>query len=63
MNKNGAIIIVENDSDDQEMFSKVLHELNYKNEIIFLMTYKKLLLKLTQNLFKDFLSSHRVINI
>jgi len=63
MNKNGAIIIVENDSDDQEMFSKVLHELNYKNEIIFLMTYKKLLLKLTQNPFKVFLSSHRVINI
>lgn len=35
MNKNGAIVIVEDDSDDQEMFSEVFKELNYKNEIIF----------------------------
>lgn len=35
MNKNGAIVIVEDDSDDQEMFTKVFTELNYKNEIIF----------------------------
>jgi len=35
MNKNGAIIIVEDDTDDQEMFSEVFKELNYKNEIIF----------------------------
>ena len=33
MNKNGAIIIVEDDTDDQEMFSEVFKELNYKNEI------------------------------
>ncbi|MGY8915562.1 MAG: response regulator [Flavobacteriales bacterium] len=35
MNKNGAIIIVEDDADDQELFSEVFKELNYKNEIIF----------------------------
>ncbi len=35
MNKNGAIIIVEDDTDDQVMFSEVFKELNYKNEIIF----------------------------
>jgi len=35
MNKNGAIIVVEDDPDDQEMFSVVFKELNYKNEIIF----------------------------
>ncbi len=35
MNKNGAIIIVEDDSDDKELFSEVFKELNYKNEIIF----------------------------
>jgi len=35
MNKNGAIIIVEDDTDDQEMFSEVFKELNYKNQIIF----------------------------
>lgn len=37
MNKNGAIIIIEDDEDDQEMFGEVFKELNYKNEIIFLM--------------------------
>ncbi len=35
MNKNGAIIIIEDDTDDQEMFSEVLQELNYKNELLF----------------------------
>lgn len=35
MNKNGAIIIVEDDKDDQEMFGEVFKELKYKNEIIF----------------------------
>jgi CheY-like chemotaxis protein len=35
MNKNGAIIIVEDDTDDQEMFTKVFEELNYKNKIVF----------------------------
>jgi hypothetical protein len=41
MNKNGAIIIVEDDTDDQEMFIEVFKELNYKNELIFLMMAKK----------------------
>ncbi len=35
MNKHGAIIIVEDDTDDQKMFGEVFKELNYKNEIIF----------------------------
>ena len=35
MNKKGAIIIVEDDIDDQEMFSEVFKELDYKNEIVF----------------------------
>lgn len=35
MNKNGAIIIVEDDFDDQEMFRDVFLELEYKNEILF----------------------------
>ncbi len=36
MKKNGPIIIIEDDIDDQEMFSEVFKELNYTNEIIFL---------------------------
>jgi CheY-like chemotaxis protein len=35
MNKNGAIIIIEDDADDQVLFSEVFEELNYKNKIIF----------------------------
>jgi CheY-like chemotaxis protein len=35
MNKNGAIIIVEDDIDDQELFSKVFKALDYKNKILF----------------------------
>ena len=35
MNKNGAIVIVEDDIDDQEMFDEVFKKLNYKNEIVF----------------------------
>ncbi len=35
MNKSGAIVIVEDDTDDQEMFTMVFKELNYKNEIVF----------------------------
>lgn len=35
MNKNGAIIVVEDDIDDQEMFTKVFKALDYKNKILF----------------------------
>ncbi len=35
MNKRGAIVIIEDDADDQDFFKDVLTELNYKNEIIF----------------------------
>jgi CheY-like chemotaxis protein len=35
MNKQGAIVIVEDDEDDQQFFIEVFKELNYSNEIIF----------------------------
>lgn len=35
MNKKGAIIIIEDDTDDQAMFIEVFEELNYKNQIVF----------------------------
>lgn len=35
MNKNGPIIIIEDDLDDQELLTDVFKELAYKNEIIF----------------------------
>jgi CheY-like chemotaxis protein len=33
MNKKGAIIIVEDDKDDQELFDEVFKELNYKMKV------------------------------
>lgn len=35
MNKSGPIIIIEDDTDDREIFEIVFKELNYKNEILF----------------------------
>jgi len=35
MNKNGTIIFIEDDIDDQELLTEIFKELNYKNEIIF----------------------------
>ncbi|MFC0776929.1 response regulator [Flavobacterium sp. HJSW_4] len=35
VNKKGAIIVIEDDQDDQDIFSEVFRELNRKNEIIF----------------------------
>jgi hypothetical protein len=41
MNIDGAIIIVEDDLDDQMILKEVFEDLNYNNKIIFLMTDKK----------------------
>lgn len=35
MNRNGPIIIIEDDIEDQEIFTEIFTELNYKNKIIF----------------------------
>jgi len=35
MNKSGPIIIIEDDTDDQEILTEIFKELNYENEIIF----------------------------
>lgn len=35
MNKNGPIIIIEDDRDDQELMAEVFEELGYNNEILF----------------------------
>lgn len=35
MNKGGPIIIIEDDTDDQEILTEIFKELNYENEIIF----------------------------
>ena len=35
INKNGPIIIIEDDSDDQDFLSEIFEKLNYKNEVLF----------------------------
>lgn len=35
MNKNGPIVIIEDDIDDQELIGEVFTELNYNNEILY----------------------------
>lgn len=48
MNKNGAIIIIEDDQDDQEFFSQVFKDLNYKNKLVFFGDGQEALAYLTQ---------------
>jgi CheY-like chemotaxis protein len=35
INKQGPIIIIEDDPDDQEILAEIFYDLNYKNEILF----------------------------
>lgn len=35
MNKNGPIIIIEDDADDQELFGEVFQKLGYENKLVF----------------------------
>src|SRR4028118_745252 len=35
MNKNGPVIIIEDDEDDQLFLQEVFHKLNYPNEVLF----------------------------
>src|SRR3954468_12318363 len=43
MNKNGPIIIIEDDQDDKEMLMDVFKKLDYSNEIIFFLESEKAL--------------------
>ncbi len=55
MNKKGSIIIIEDDADDQELFSEVFEELNYKNEIIFFNDGQEALAYLISNTIEPFI--------
>jgi len=35
MNKNGPVIVIEDDADDKEMLEEVFHKLGYTNELLF----------------------------
>ncbi|MCW3125098.1 MAG: histidine kinase [Bacteroidetes bacterium] len=35
MNKNGPVIVIEDDQDDQDLLKEIFARLNYKNEVVF----------------------------
>ena len=35
MNKNGPVVVIEDDQDDQYLFEQVFRDLNYLNQVIF----------------------------
>jgi hypothetical protein len=35
MDKNGPVVIIEDDEDDREMLADIFKHLNYKNKIVF----------------------------
>lgn len=55
MNHTGAIIIIEDDLDDQEILAEVLKELDYKNEVIFFSDGEKALTYLTSTDIEPFI--------
>lgn len=55
MNKNGPIIIIEDDQDDQEILAEVLKELAYKNETLFFNDGQKALDYLTETTAEPFI--------
>ncbi|MBA3665843.1 MAG: response regulator [Bacteroidetes bacterium] len=55
MNKNGPILIIEDDIDDQEIFSLVFKQLDYKNEIIFFNDGQEALTYLTNKTTEPFI--------
>jgi DNA-binding response OmpR family regulator len=48
MNKNGPIIIIEDDQDDKEILTDIFKKLNYRNEIIYFLESEKALEYLNQ---------------
>ncbi len=55
MNKNGPVIVIEDDVDDREMLKDVFKKLNYENEIIYFEDGEKALEYLLSMSIKPFL--------
>ena len=55
MNRNGPIIVIEDDEDDQSLFIEIFKDLNYKNEIIFFSDGEKALDFLTTTSIQPFI--------
>ena len=55
MNKDGPIVVIEDDCDDQEVLRDIFKTLNYKNEIIYFSDGEDALTYLTDTTIKPFL--------
>lgn len=55
MNKNGPVIVIEDDKDDQEFLSEIFKILAYKNEIVFFKDGNEALAHLNKNEITPFL--------
>jgi DNA-binding NtrC family response regulator len=55
MNKNGPIIVIEDDEDDREMLRVAFNDLNYANEVCYFETGKKALAHLQDDKIYPFL--------
>lgn len=55
MDKNGPIVVIEDDSDDQEILKEIFVNLNYKNPIIYFSDGEDALNYLTETRVKPFL--------
>ncbi|MEO7584621.1 MAG: response regulator [Ferruginibacter sp.] len=55
MNKNGPIVFIEDDLDDQEIMAEIFKELHYDNEIVFFEDGEKALEYLTNTNIEPFL--------
>ena len=55
MNKNGPIVVIEDDADDQAILVDIFKNLNYKNPIIYFFDSEEALQFLTETKIKPFL--------
>ncbi len=55
MDKNGPIIVIEDDSDDQELLKDIFNNLDYKNPVIYFSDGEDALKYLTETKMKPFL--------
>ncbi len=55
MNKEGPIVFIEDDLDDQEIMAEIFKELNYENKIVFFGDGEKALEYLTKIYIEPFL--------
>lgn len=55
MQKSGPILVIEDDSDDQEIFSQIFSKLNYPNEVMFFSDGYKALAYITNSNVQPFM--------